>query len=161
MYIILYYIVLFYIKVACLRALVTSAPECFPTGCNSTRRKPSLCGARWLVDSTIFQTIRWRWVWISFNPSNLSVISVFTLIQICRCGRIWHELYPAASQFKAEFAASVDQSDRHSMRLPARLMEGLQSILDDAARLVFGSREYEHVTPFLHGLHCFAPRHAR
>jgi len=33
------------------------------------------------------------------------------------------------------------------------MLETLQSVLNAAARLVFGSRMYEHVTPILHDLH--------
>ena len=37
--------------------------------------------------------------------------------------------------------------------LLARLLDGLQSVQNAAARLVFGSRKYDHVTPLLHDLH--------
>ena len=37
--------------------------------------------------------------------------------------------------------------------LPARQLDRLQSVLNAAARLVFGSRKYDHVTPLLRDLH--------
>ena len=37
--------------------------------------------------------------------------------------------------------------------LPARLLERLQSVLNAAARLVYGSRKYDHVLPLMHDLH--------
>jgi len=37
--------------------------------------------------------------------------------------------------------------------LPARLLDRLQSVQNAAARLIFGSRKYDHVTPLLHELH--------
>ena len=37
--------------------------------------------------------------------------------------------------------------------LPAHLLDGLQLILKTAARLVFGSRKYDHATPLLRDLH--------
>ena len=37
--------------------------------------------------------------------------------------------------------------------LPARLLDRLQSVLNAAARLVYGSRKYDHVTPLLRDLH--------
>jgi hypothetical protein len=37
--------------------------------------------------------------------------------------------------------------------LPACLLDRLQSVLNAAARLVYGSRKYDHVTPLLRDLH--------
>ena len=37
--------------------------------------------------------------------------------------------------------------------LPTRLLDRLQSVLNAAARLVYGSRKYDHVTPLLQDLH--------
>ena len=37
--------------------------------------------------------------------------------------------------------------------LPTRLLDRLQSVLNAAARLVYGSRKYDHVTPLLMDLH--------
>jgi len=37
--------------------------------------------------------------------------------------------------------------------LPARLLDRLQSVLNAAARLVYWSWKYDHVTPLLHDLH--------
>jgi hypothetical protein len=37
--------------------------------------------------------------------------------------------------------------------LPTRLLDRLQSVLNAAARLVYGSRKYDHVTPLLRDLH--------
>ena len=37
--------------------------------------------------------------------------------------------------------------------LPARQLDRLQSVLNAAARLIFGARKYEHVTPLLRELH--------
>ena len=37
--------------------------------------------------------------------------------------------------------------------LPARLLHRLQSVLNAAARLVYGRRKYDHVTPLLCNLH--------
>ena len=41
----------------------------------------------------------------------------------------------------------------HIACLPARQLDRLQSVQNAAARLVFGSRKYDHVTPLLHDLH--------
>jgi len=134
--------------------VAVSVRGCRPTDCDSTRRKPTFCDLLRLINSTRFQTICRCWAWIPFNQSNLSVISVFTLIQIFRCGNISHKLYPAASQFYAKFAASVDRSYSYSLChshslvlsrfdyrgatlacLPARLFERLQAVLNSRARL--------------------------
>jgi len=37
--------------------------------------------------------------------------------------------------------------------LPAHLTDRLQSVMNAAARLIFSSRKYDHVTPLLHELH--------
>jgi len=39
--------------------------------------------------------------------------------------------------------------------LPAFQLDRLQSVLNAAARLIYRSRKFDHVTPLLHDLHCW------
>lgn len=47
----------------------------------------------------------------------------------------------------------LDYGSATLVGLPARLLDRLQSVLNAAARLIYGCRKYDHVTPLLHHLH--------
>ena len=47
----------------------------------------------------------------------------------------------------------LDYSSATLAGLPAHLIDRLQSVMNAAARLIFSSRKYDHVTPLLHELH--------
>jgi len=54
--------------------------------------------------------------------------------------------------------SSLDYGGATLACLLACLLERLQSVLNAEAQLVFGSRNYDYVTPLLHDLHCLVFR---
>jgi hypothetical protein len=96
-------------------------------------------------------------------PSRLSWILVFTSLQIRRYGRTSRGLCPAVSRFFNRSAVSVGPSVDwwsscrwycHNVTMAKHVCRtGCSLCLHAAARLVYGSRKFDHVTLLLRDLH--------
>jgi len=114
------------------------------------------------VGSIRFQTTCWRWVWTLFSPWSC-YLPWFGLIDADACVQLF-----CGSATDRSVRRSVSRSDLQSLIaslvlsrldfgsatlawLPARLLDRLQSVLNAAERLVYGSRKHDHVTPLFQG----------